>query len=183
MTATTTTLSRSLAPAQAWEVFDVGHKMKTILLLVTLLIQSVIAGTPTEALAAFKKSAQVKDFEATWKQAAKFEGLPDEATEHFKGKVQRFIDLAAKGWDFEIIDEKMEGDCAVVIINESKKAGEKAFDIDPAYLIKQGGEWKVFPDVSDWDIAEQVAKDKVDSFKKLEAWFRTRKAEIKKDKG
>jgi len=87
MTATTTTLSRSLAPAQAWEVFDVGHKMKTILLLVTLLIQSVIAGTPTEALAAFKKSAQVKDFEATWKQAAKFEGLPDEATEHFKGKV------------------------------------------------------------------------------------------------
>jgi hypothetical protein len=183
MTATTTTLSRSLAPGQAWEVFDVGHKMKTILLLVTLLIQSVIAGTPTEALAAFKKSAQVKDFEATWKQAAKFEGLPDEATEHFKVKVQRFIDLAAKGWDFEIIDEKMEGDCAVVIINESKKAGEKAFDIDPAYLIKQGGEWKVFPDVSDWDIAEQVAKDKVDSFKKLEAWFRTRKAEIKKDKG
>lgn len=157
--------------------------MKAILLLVTLLVQSAFAGTPTEALAAFKKSAQAKDFEATWKQAAKFDGLPDQATKHFKGKVQRFVDRSAAGLDFKIIEEKIEGDCAVVIINESKKAGEKAFDIDPAYLIKQGGEWKVFPDVSDWEIAEQVAKDKVDSFKKLEAWYKARKAELKKDKG
>jgi hypothetical protein len=59
---------------------------------------------------------------------------------------------------------------------------EKAFDIDPAYLIKQGDEWKVFPGVSDWAVAEQVAKDKVDSFKKLEAWFKKRKTELKKDK-
>lgn len=156
--------------------------MKTLILLVTLLVQSVFAGTPTEALAAFRKSAHTKDFESTWKHAAKFEGLPDQATEYFKGKVQRFIDLAAKGWDFEIIEEKIEGDCAVVVINESKKEGRKAFDFDPAYLIKQGGEWKVFPDVSDWDVAEQVAKDKVDSFKKLEDWFKSRKAELKKER-
>lgn len=38
-------------------------------------------------------------------------------------------------------------------------------------------------DVSDWDVAEVVAKDKVDSFKKLEDWFKARKAELKKDKG
>lgn len=157
--------------------------MKTIILLVTLLVQAAIAGTPTEALAAFKKSAQAKDFEATWKNAAKFEGLPERATEYFRGKVQRFIDRTSKGWDFEIIEEKIEGDCALVVTNESKKAGEKPFDLDPAYLIKQGGEWKVFPDVSDWDIAEQVAKDKIDSYKKLEAWFKVRKAELKKDKG
>ena len=93
--------------------------MKTIILLATLLVQSALAGTPTEALAAFKKSAQAEDFEATWNHAAKFEGLPDQVTEYFKGKVQRFIDLTTKGWDFEIIEEKIEGDCAVVVINES----------------------------------------------------------------
>ena len=71
----------------------------------------------------------------------------------------------------------------MVVINESKKAGRAAFDLDPAYLIKQGDEWKVFPDVSDWDVAEQLAKDKVDSFKNLETWFKARKVEIKKSKG
>ena len=171
------------SPPRRRLTFDVSQEMKTLILLSIFLVQSAFAGTPTEALAAFKKSSQAKDFEATWKHAAKFEGLPDQVTEYLKGKVQRFIDLTSKGWDFEIIEEKVEGDCAVVVINESKKAGQKAFDLDPAYLIKQGNEWKVFPDVSDWDIAEQVAKDKVDSFKKLEAWFKARKAELKKDKG
>lgn len=154
--------------------------MKTIALLAILLVQSALAGTPSEALGAFKKAALTKNFVDTWKHVAKFDGLPKEATEYFKAKVQNFIDLTGKGWDFEIIEEKVEGDCAVVVINESKKEGKKAFDIDPAYLIKQGDEWKVFPDVSDWDIAEQVAKDKVDSFKKLEAWFETRSEELKK---
>ena len=49
--------------------------------------------------------------------------------------------------------------------------------------IKQGECWKVFPDMSDWDFAEQAAKDKVESYKKLEAWFKARKAKLKKGKG
>jgi hypothetical protein len=95
---------------------NVSQEMKTLILLVSLLVQSAFAGTPTEALAAFKKSAQARAFEATWKQAAKFEGLPVQATEYFKSKLRRFIDLTAKGGDFEIIEEKIEGDCAVVVI-------------------------------------------------------------------
>lgn len=159
-----------------------NQTMKTILFLTLLLIPSVFAGTPTEALGEFKKAAHTKNFEATWKHAAKFDVLPDQITEHLKGKVKRFIDLMGKGWDFEIIEEKVEGDCAVVVINESKKEGRKTFDIDPAYLIKQGGEWKVFPDITDWDIAESVAKDKVESFKKLEAWYKVREVELKKNR-
>ena len=52
--------------------------------------------------------------------------------------------------------------------------------MDPAYLIKQNGEWRVFPDVSDWNIAEQFAKDKVDTLKRLKTWYKERKAESKK---
>lgn len=97
--------------------------------------------------------------------------------------MKRFIDFTNKSWDFEIIEEKMEGDCAVVVINELKKEGRKTFDIDPAYLIKQEGEWKVFPDVPDWDLSEQVAKDEVETYKKLEVWFEARAVELKKEKG
>ena len=154
--------------------------MKTIILLAILCIQTVFAGTPSEALAAFKKSAQTKDLEATWKHAAKFKELPEQVTAQLKSEVQDFIDLTARGWDFEIIEEKIEGDCAVIVINESKKEGQKSFDIDPVYLIKQDGEWKVFPDLTDWEIAEQVAKDKVETYKKLEEWFEARKDELRK---
>jgi len=158
--------------------------MKLLLLLVTLLLQAAaLGGAPSKALAAFKKSAQAGDFEATWEHVAKFEGLPDPATDYLKGKVRRFLELTREGWDFEIIEEKVEGGCAVVVINESRKAGRAAFDLDPAYLIKQGDEWKVLPEVSDWDIAEQVAKDDVPSFRKLEAWFKARKAELRKGRG
>ena len=146
-------------------------------------IQPALGGTPIDALSAFKKAAQAKNFEATWKHVAKFDDLPDQVTEYLKGKVRRFIDYVSRGSDFEIIEEKIEGDCAVVVINESKKEGRQAFDIDPAYLIKQDGEWRVFPDLSDWDIVEHVAKDKVDSYKKLEAWYKKRKVELKKEKG
>ncbi|MDB4508213.1 hypothetical protein N9051_01375 [Akkermansiaceae bacterium] len=74
--------------------------------------------------------------------------------------MKRFIDLTGKGWDFEIIEEKVDADFAVVVINESNKEGRKASDIDPAYLIKQNGRWRVFFDVFDCDISEQVAKDR-----------------------
>jgi hypothetical protein len=143
----------------------------------------VFAGTPTETLTAFKKAAKAKDLEATWKHAAKFKGLPDQVNEQLKGEVQDFIDLRARGWDFEIMEEKIDDDCAVIIINESKKEGRKSFDIDPVYLIKQDGAWMVFPHLTNWEIAEQVAKDKVESYKKLEEWYKTRKAVIKKTQG
>lgn len=157
--------------------------MKKIIILALICIQTTLAGTPTEALTAFKKSAHTKDFEATWKHAAKFKDLPDQVTEQHKSKVQKFIDLAANGWDFEILEEKIEGDCAVIIINESKKEGQKSFDIDPVYLIKQDGEWMVFPDLSGRHIVEQYAKDKVDTYTKLKEWYKARKTEIKASQG
>jgi Domain of unknown function (DUF4878) len=157
-----------------------ANKMKIHIILAVVFIQAVFAGTPTETLTSFKKAAQTKDFEATWKHAAKFKGIPDDVTEHLKGEVKDFIDLTARGWDFEIIEEKIDGDCAVVIINQTKKEGRKSFDIDPIFLIKQDGEWMIFPDLTDWNIAKHVAKDKVDTYTKLEEWFDARKTELKK---
>lgn len=154
--------------------------MKAITVLAAFLVQSAFCGTPTEALTAFKKAAETKNFEEAWKLSTRFNGLPDQITEHLKAEVAEFIDSVGEDSDFEILEEKTEGDCAVVVINESMKDGRKSFDIDPAYLLKQDGEWRVFPDVSDWELAEQFAKDKVETYKRLEIWFKERKAELKK---
>ncbi|MDX1679946.1 MAG: DUF4878 domain-containing protein [Akkermansiaceae bacterium] len=154
--------------------------MKTLLSLTALCTTLLSAETPSEVLRQFKKSAQAKDFDATWAHTAKFEGQPKVLTDYFKEEIRDFIELTNMGWDFEIREEKVEGDCAVIVINEHKKNGVDSFDLDPIYLIKQGDQWKVLPELTNWDEAKRGMKDQVAILEKLELWFNRRKAEIKK---
>lgn len=154
--------------------------MKTFAALAILLIQSSFAGTPSQAFAAFEKAAKEKNFESAWKLTVRFEGLPDHITEEQKKDIRRLIEITNNGWSFDILEEKTEGDCAALVADESMKNGKPAFDIDPIYLIKQDGEWKIFSDLTQWDSAKQFAKDKVDTLTKLEVWFKARKAELRK---
>lgn len=156
--------------------------MKLIIFLLFITTQVIFAATPKQTVTMMRDSAKKGDFETTWKHTVKITNLPAQAEEHFKGKVKRMIRLVAQGWDFDIKEEKVMNDCAVVVINESKKAGKSSFDLDPVYLFKQNGEWKVFADLSDWDVIEYVDKSKVDTFKKLEQWFKQRKAVLKKNR-
>lgn len=135
------------------ESTEIYFSMKTFLTIVSLLISPLFAESPMEVLNAFKKAAQSENFAETWKHTAKFEGSSDEITKYLKERVQRVIGIFSGENDFETLEEKIVNDCAVVVINESLKDGEKTFGIDPAYLIKQNGEWKVMPSISDWRIA------------------------------
>ncbi len=140
-----------------------------------------MAGTPTEALKAFQQAAKDQKLENAWKHTAQFEGASEELTQYLKSRVQRILKLSADGWGFEILEEKINGDCAVIITNESTKAGKKAFDIDPVFMIKQGQEWRVMPDITQWDMTESIPTDKqpasmrlderkVAAYKELEKW-------------
>jgi len=88
-------------------------------------------------------------------------------------------DTAAGKSEWEIVDSKSDGECAVVIINESKKQGRPAQDFDPLYFVKQNESWKVLPRLSEyksdvWKLKEEMIK----KFTDLEAWFETRKQEL-----
>ena len=143
-------------------------------------MQVTFAGSPTETLSAFKKSIDTGDLEAAWGYIVIVEGLPEDSTAYLKDRVERFIKMSKAGWSFDIVKEKIEGKCAVVLINEKSKDGKKTTDYDPAYLIKQNGEWKLMPKVSSWDMAEQIDKDSVASFEQLKLWFDAQKNELKK---
>ena len=157
--------------------------MKTFTLLFLLLCQSLFAGTPTEALTAFLKVAKAQNFEETWKHTAQYEGINADYSQYFQSKVQKVVDLAATGWTLEILEEKISGDCAVIVANEKKVGGsEDALNIDPAFLIKQNGEWKVMPSLTEWNLLDRVPADKqpasmkldetkVAAYKELEKWF------------
>ncbi len=141
-----------------------------------------LAETPTEVLKAFEKAALTKDFDATWEHAAKFEGQPEVLTQYFKEEVGDFIRITRKGWKFEILEEKIDGDCAVVVINDIGKGDKDTFDLDPIYLIKQNGKWKVLPELTNWDEAKRGMKDQVATLEKLDAWFEGRKKELRNAK-
>ena len=167
--------------------------MKIILLVLFLLVPHILADTPTKALTDYKKSVEVKDFESAWKYMPRFDGSPKEMNEYLKRRVHRSIKLASRGWDFEVLEEKIIGDCAVVVVNsvvdasnddEWEKGVKAKFDPGIIYLIQQGGDWKVFPPAHGWNyVAKYVSKDKVETFKNLEMWFKARKIELKKGKG
>ena len=150
------------------------------------------AGTPTESLKAFQQAAKAQKLEDAWKHKAKFEGASEEVTQYLKSRIERILKLSAEGWGFEIIEENVSGDCAVIVTNESTKGGKKAFDIDPVFMIKQGEEWRVMPDITKWDMTKRIPADKqpasmklderkVAAYKELGKWFDERKEALKKE--
>ena len=167
--------------------------MKTALACLLLLCHSVIAGTPTEALKAFQQAAKDQKLEEAQKHTAQFEGASEDVSQYLKARLQRILKLFADGWGLEILEEKISGDCAVIITKESAKVGKKAFDMDPVYMIKQGEEWRVMPEITKWDMTkrippeEQPASMKLDerklaAYKELEKWFDERKEALKKER-
>lgn len=167
--------------------------MKAAVTSLLLLCHFAIAGTPTEALKAFQQAAKDQKLKDAWKYTAQFDGASEEVAQYLKSRVQRILKLSADGWGFEIIEEKISGDCAVIITNESMKAGKKAFDIDPVFMIKQGEQWRVMPEITRWDMTRSIPADqqpasmkldetKVAAYKELEKWVDERTEALRKER-
>ena len=159
--------------------------MRPMLLILSCLLCTaglIKAGTPTEALAVFWKAARSGDFDATWKRVVKFDELPPEFVEDQKEKVRKVIKLAASGWSVEALEEKVEGDCAVIVGNEVKGEKSEVPNLDPVYLLKQDNEWKVFAKLTKFDLAAAGGKEKLEVFGKLKKWYEERKQVLRQMK-
>ena len=159
--------------------------MKPILVLFSCLLCAAgltKAGTPTEALAAFWKAARSGDFDATWKRVVKFDELPPEFVEDQKEKLRRVMKLIASGTNMESLEEKVEGECAVIVGNETEAGQTGIQDLDAVFLLKQDGEWKVFAEITEFALAEAGGKEKLDAFKKLKKWYEEREQAIRQQK-
>lgn len=140
----------------------------TLFLLAGLALEAV---EPREALADFKDSAKRGDFEAVWKKMLKIPNISPEGDVTYREKVNKDMARFKEGADFVIIDHKIDGDCAVVLVNEIKESNGKGANYDPIYLLKQDGEWKFFPNFSIYRQAAQIAPDNVETFKRLQVWY------------
>lgn len=88
---------------------------------------------------------------------------------------------SGRTWDLSVLDAFEAGDVAVVLVNEHLKDGRRTFDVDPWYLVRQNGEWKLLPKPTDYDVpAYAFDPARLTEFQKLESWATARKAQLRK---
>ena len=96
----------------------------------------------------------------------------------------RYADEIGKGKEeFTVLEAIEEKDCAVVMINQTRQDGKKEMDLDPLYMLKQDGKWKVLTSFSTWDRDYyKLQPAQIEAFKKLETAFLKKKHAMKNGK-
>lgn len=146
------------------------------LFLFFILVNVGVCESPLEVLTAYKRACQAGDFEKGWGMTAKNKVLPERLQQQQRDLARPRFDRLSGGSDFEILTERIDGDCALIIVNEFSKGGQVTIDLDPVYFIRQDGEWKV---CRTQKLIELIAPDKAPVFAKLQAWFEGFKQGVK----
>jgi len=90
--------------------------------------------------------------------------------------------LAGGSWDFVVVDAKDSGDLAVVIINEQLKDGRKTIDLQPWFLIRQDGQWKLLAKYTDFELKEYgFDEPTLAEYRKLEEWAHRREPDLRRE--
>ncbi|HYG75267.1 MAG TPA: hypothetical protein VEK08_09720 [Planctomycetota bacterium] len=155
--------------------------MKNVLLLLSLLvIGSAFAGeSPADTAKKFHDLLKANKGDAI--KAALIKPGEGKFLEGDLKILFKYADKVEKGKeDFVVVEAVEEKDCAVVIINQNKQDGKKDTDLDPMYMLKQDGAWKVLTSFSTWDRDYyKLQPAQTEAFKKLEKEFLKRKHEQK----
>ena len=129
-----------------------------------------------DALKKYREALVAGETDTAVTLTASFQDLPAET---IKLKTQNSVEATRSGrlkiWIFPANAKVIEG-CGALIIGD----GEKPAVDDPAYIIKQGGEWKVLLKLTDWNrphfkISEQQKK----AFEQLQTHISAKKKELR----
>jgi general secretion pathway protein G len=131
------------------------------------------AGTPEVVLMAYYKALKNGDLEKAKAMTAKFKTLPNEYLNKYTEKYSKLAKDGEMVMKLEPKSMKVIGDCAVVTFKDGDK---KRPDYDPAYLVKQNGEWKILLKFTQWgDRRFTFSDEQKIRFTELKTWFRSEK--------
>jgi hypothetical protein len=96
-------------------------------------------------------------------------------------RVARYAGEMERGeCDFAVLEGREDADCAVVIINESTRHGEPAFDLDPLFLVRRDGAWQIMLNSYEF---YRLDSEETERLKGLRAWYEGRKTELLRSQG
>lgn len=77
---------------------------------------------------------------------------------------------------------KADGDVAYAIVGKPATVGDKLFESEIWFLVRQAGEWRVLPDYSTYDRSEYgFDAGRIEAYKKLEERAEERTMELRKE--
>ncbi len=151
-----------------------------------LITTADIAGYNVAAAAAnkFVDSLNQGDSYTSSELFATYEKMPKEIMAQEVRKLGRIAQSCKrKEWHFSYVELGVAGNCAVAIVCEDVKRGKAAYDLDPLFMVRQEGDWKVVPGMSDLEYAEVlVSEDELEQLKQCQRWFEERKEELEGEK-
>jgi hypothetical protein len=128
------------------------------------------------ALKKYREALVAGQTDAAVSLTASFSDLPAEAV---KSKTQDYVEATRSGrlriWIFPTSAKVIDG-CGALIIGD----GEEPAADDPAYMIKQGDEWKVLLKLTNWNQPYfKITEEQKKAFEQLQTHISAQKKELR----
>jgi hypothetical protein len=145
------------------------------------------ADDPKTAVQAFRDDLKRGEESQVVKRIATFPDTPEKLK-----SVLRFFNmkplseqLAAGEGDFEAVDAKSSADTAVVVVKVTRKGGRPVSELEPLYLVRQDGAWRVPPTFNKFRAGSYTlpTAEQVKRFEELAAWFDKKKQTLIEQEG
>jgi hypothetical protein len=131
--------------------------------------------TAAEATADLFLAWAANDIDRAVALTAPVKDVPPEAVREY---YQRMVELTKKNGVPQVIAHLVLGDTAVVVVNDNGPG--KAFDLDPAYLVRRDGKWLVLFKLTRFDRPYFKFDDaRLNNFKMLRAWYEEQEPRIR----
>ncbi len=128
---------------------------------------------PIDVAAEFIQALRSQDVDAIKAMLAEFEGVPAGAYADEHRDLARAAEYFGSGKAFLIpIEGYVIGDYAVVAVDErSGSTPGRVRDLDPFYLIRQDGAWRVMPEPTSYDDWPVLSQEALEIYGQLKRWF------------
>jgi hypothetical protein len=101
------------------------------------------------------------------------------AGDHYKQRLSRLAaDMAAGGYDFRAVEQKVQQDCAAVLVRENPTRGG-APQYSAIWLIKRNTAWKISPEPWAYRRIAGLTAAQAGTFAALDQWVQVRRGELK----
>lgn len=148
-----------------------------------MIAASAFAATPEETaivsvLKAYRAALNAGNTEQALALTATFPSVSPKET---RQSTQELVDAIKSGtlklWIYSS-SVTVSGDCAVVVIGD----GENPTPDDPAYLLRQEGNWRVFPRLAQWDeLSTALTLQQRETFTRLGSAYKEAKKELRRN--
>jgi hypothetical protein len=179
-------------PGSLWGFLMSLHRVIAIVVVAVLLVFSSSPGedvpespprkpgtpmTAPELLARFFAAIEAGDVDAVLALTDAVEGVPEEA---LRDSCQWVLESPGRPVRREIVAHLQLEDVAIVIFEEVKKESP-VIDLDPAYLIRRDGAWRVLFGLTKYEGRHfRFSEQTTQRFRQLEEWYGQQKSALRK---